>query len=162
MKFALIIRFVQPLSALLEVSFVDYAIRKTGINSAFSYIYENAVTGIYPDYTIDYAKALVSRGILPNVLGPAVVSGAGSILTWSWSDGGSSGTSTTDQVILAAYCPEMRMAIFTTSGGDRSALTASLNAGTFAGKVVETYIGAISADGRNVATSIFTGEVTIS
>ncbi|KAA9040827.1 hypothetical protein FW778_01950 [Ginsengibacter hankyongi] len=91
-----------------------------------------------------------------------VIAGSKCELTWSWSDGGSSDTSPTDQVILAAYCPEMRMAIFTTSGGDRSALTASLNAVTFAGKLVETYIGAISADGRNVATSIFTGEVTVS
>ena len=28
-KFALIMRFVQPMSALLEVTFVDYAVRKT-------------------------------------------------------------------------------------------------------------------------------------
>src|SRR5665213_973702 len=80
LKFALIMRFVQPMSALLEVTFIDYAVRKTGINSAFSYIYENAVTGVFPDFAINYSNVLVSRGIMPNVLGPTVVSGAGSTL----------------------------------------------------------------------------------
>ena len=47
LKFALIMRFVQPMSALLEVTFIDYAVRKTGINSAFSYIFENAITGVF-------------------------------------------------------------------------------------------------------------------
>jgi hypothetical protein len=161
-KFALIMRFVQPMSALLEVTFVDYAVRKTGINSAFSYIYDNAITGVFPDFAIDYSKVLVSRGIMPNVLGPAVVSGAGSILTWSWTDGGGAGTQPTDQAVLVAYCPERKQVIFTTNGGDRSALTADLNLATFTGLAVETYIGFISADGRNVASSIFTGEVTVS
>lgn len=68
----------------------------------------------------------------------------------------------TDQAILVAYCPVMKQVIYTTSGGNRSALTADLNLLTFTGKVVETYVGFISEDGRNVASSIFTGEVTVS
>ena len=162
LKFALIMRFVQPMSALLEVTFIDYAVRKTGINSAFSYIYENAVTGVFPDFAINYSNVLVSRGIMPNVLGPTVVSGAGSTLSWNWTDGGGSGTQPTDQAVLVAYCPERKQVIFITNGGDRSALTADLNLATFAGLTVETYIGFISADGRSVASSIFTGEVTVS
>ena len=161
LKFALIMRFLQPMAGLLAISFSDFAIQKTGINSAFSYAYENAITGVFPDFTIDYSKALVSRGLLPNVLGPSVVSGAGSILTWSWTDNNSSDAQPTDQAILVAYCPEMKQAIYTTNGGNRSSLTADLNLLTFKSKVVETYIGFISADVR-VASSIFTGEVTVS
>lgn|SRR5487761_2736090 len=162
MKFALMMRFLQPMSALLGISFSDFAIQKTGINSAFAYNFSNAITGIFPDYAIDYSKALVSRGLLPNVLGPSVISGAGSILTWSWTDNTSADAKATDQAILVAYCPEMKQAIYTTNGGNRSDLTADLNLLTFAGKAVETFIGFISADGRSVAVSIFTGEVTVS
>jgi hypothetical protein len=163
LKFGLMMKFLQPMSALLEVSFSDYAIRKTGINSAFAYNYANAITGAFPDYAIDYSKALVSRGILPNVLGPSVLSGAGSILTWIWTDSGSSSdTKPADQAILVAYCAALKQAIFTTSGGNRSDLTADLNVATFQGQPVETYIGFISEDGRRVAVSIFTGEVTVS
>jgi hypothetical protein len=162
LKFALVMRFLQPMSRLLEISFNDFAIQKTGINSAFSYNYSNAITGAFPDYSIDFSNALISRGNLPNVLGPSVVSGAGSILTWVWTDNNSSDTLPTDQAILVAYCPAMRQAIFTTNGGNRSDLTADLNLLTFTGKAVETYIGFISADGKSVAVSIFTGEVTVS
>lgn len=161
LKFALIMRFLQPMAGLLAISFSDFAIQKTGINSAFAYNFSNAITGIFPDFAVDYSKALVSRGLLPNVLGPTIVSGAGSILTWSWTDNNSSDTQPTDQAILVAYCPVMKQAIYTTNGGDRSALTADLNLLTFKGKVVKTYIGFISANG-SVATSIFTGEVTVS
>ena len=163
LKFGLMMRFLQPMSALLEISFNDYAIQQTGVNSAFSYNFTNAISGIFPDFIIDYSKALISRGNLPNALGPSVISGAGSILTFSWTDNSAVGVAkATDQAILVGYCPAMRQAIFTTAGGMRSALTADLNLVTFSGQVVETYIGFISEDQRSIATSIFTGEVTVS
>lgn len=155
-------RFLQPMAGLLAISFSDYAVKKTGINSAFAYNLSNAITGDFPEFDIDYSKALVSRGNLPNVLGPSVVSGAGSILTWSWTDSNSADTQRTDPAMLVAYCPEIRHAIFTTAGGERSELTADLNLLTFKGKAVETYIGFISADGRRSSASLFTGEVTVS
>lgn len=161
-KFALIMRFLQPMAALLEVSFKDYAIRKTGINSAFSYNYDNAITGAFPDYAVDYSKALVCRGLLPNAAGPVVTSGAGGILTWSWADNTGGAAQATDQCILVAYCPAMKQVIYTTNGGMRSDLTGDLNVVTFSGQLVETYIGFISEDGRVVSVSVFTGEVTVS
>ncbi len=160
LKFALIMRFLQPMASLLKVSFEGFAIRKTGINSAFAYNFREAITGTFPDYAIDYSKALVSRGNLPNVLAPSVVSGAGSILTWSWTDNSSADAQPTDMVILVAYCPSLRQAIYL-NGGNRSDLTAELNLLSFKGQAVETYIGLFSADGRIAATSIFTGEVTV-
>jgi len=162
LKFGLMMHFLQPMSALLEISFQDFAIRKTGINAAFAYNFKEAITGTFPAYAIDYSKALVSRGNLSNALGPSVISGAGSILTWSWTDNISTTADPNDEVILVAYCPTRRQAIFTTNGGKRSDLTADLNALTFSGEAVETYIGFKTVDGRNAAISIFTGEVTVS
>ena len=160
LKFALIMRFLQPMASLLKVSFESFAIRKTGINGAFAYNFREAITGTFPDYAIDYSKALVSRGNLPNVLAPSVVSGAGSVLTWSWNDNSSAGASPSDLVILVAYCPALRQAIYL-NGGNRSDLTADLNLLSFKGQEVETYVTLFSEDGRVAATSIFTGEVTV-
>jgi hypothetical protein len=162
-KFALAMRFVQPLAGLLTISFRDFAIKMTGINNAFSYLLENAITGIYPNFAIDYSVALVSRGDLPNVPGPAVTSGAGSVLTFSWSDNSGVGLAkATDQAILVAYCPSLRQAVYTTSGGPRSGMTADLNLLPFSALIVETWIGFISESGYHIATSFFTGEVTVS
>lgn len=160
LKFALIMRFLQPMASLLKISFDSFAIRKTGINGAFAYNFREAITGSFPDYSIDYSKSLVARGNLPNVLAPSVVAGAGSVLTWSWNDNSSEGASSTDMVILVAYCPALRQAIYL-NGGSRSDLTGDLNLLSFKGQEVETYITLFSEDGRIAATSIFTGEVTV-
>ena len=163
LKFALIMRLVQPMAGLLNISFRDFAVKMTGINNAFSYNFQNAISGVYPSFTIDYTQVLVSRGQLPNAVGPTVTSGAGSLLTFSWAD--NSGVNTAkadDQAILVVYCPSLKQAIYTTAGGMRSALTGTLNATAFSGLPVETFIGFISADGIEVASSYFTGEVTVS
>jgi hypothetical protein len=161
-KFALVMRFLQPMTGLLSITFRDFAIRMTGINNAFAYNIKSAVTGVYPSFAIDYSLALVSRGDLPNALAPAVTSGAGSVLTFSWTDNSGTGSAkATDEAIFVAYCPALKQAIFS-GGAVRSDLTGDLNLVPFSGQLAETWICFISEDEKNVATSIFTGEVTVS
>ena len=163
LKFAATMRFLQPMTGLLSITFRDFAIKMTGINNAFAYNIKNAIIGMYPVFDMDYSSALVSRGDLPNVLGPAVTVGAGGILTFSWTDNSGVGIAkATDQAILVAFCPTLKQAIYTTAGGERSALTGDLNLTPFSGLQVETYIAFISADGKKKANSYFTGEVTVS
>lgn len=163
LKFGLTIRFVQSMSGLVEMSFRNYAIKQTGINSALSYTLKNAIAGTYPIYNIVYSDVLVSRGDLPNALAPSVVSGAGSIITYSWTNNSGVGVAkATDKAILVAYCPAFNQCIYTTGSAARNALTDALDLSTFAGQVVETYIGFISVDGRNIASSFYTGQVTVS
>ena len=162
-KFGMCIRFVQSLSGLVEMSFNNFAVKKTGINSALSYTLKNAVTGTYPLFSINYADVLVSRGDLPNVLGPGIVMGAGSVLTYAWTDNSGVGIAKpTDKAIMAAYCADYNQAIYSTGSATRNALTDSLNLATFTGKQVQTYIGFVSEDGLNVASSIYTGAITVS
>ncbi len=71
LKFGLITKFQQPLNSLLLLSFKSYAVKMTGANSALGYNIRNVITGVYPDYAIDYSKVLVSRGDLPNALNPS-------------------------------------------------------------------------------------------
>ncbi len=163
LKFALVIRFVQTFTGLVEISFRNFAVKQTGFNSAVSYTLRNAVAGTYPVYNIQYANALVSRGDLPNVLGPSVIAGAGSMLTWSWTNNSGVGIAkATDKALLAAYCPALNQCIYTTGSANRRDVTDSLNLAAFAGQEVHTWIGFISADGQNVASSMYTGMVTVS
>lgn len=162
-KFGLAIRFVTTFSGLAEISFGNFAIHKTGINSAVSYTLRNAITGTYPAYSIVYRDALVSRGDLPNVLAPSVSADPGSILTWNWTD--NSGTAiakATDKALLVVYCPALQQCVYTTGSAGRSAGTDSLNLDAFSGQAVHTWIGFISSKGARVASSIYTGMVTVS
>lgn len=55
----------------------------------------------------------------------------------------------------------MRSAVYTTTGTDRSTGSDSLDVSNFSGKRVQTYIGFISEDGRLLANSFYTGELTV-
>jgi Family of unknown function (DUF6266) len=163
LKFALAVRFIQTFTALVEMSFGDFAVRKTGFNSAVSYTLKNAVTGTYPVFNIQFADVLVSRGDLPNVLAPAVTVAAGSLVTWAWTDNSGVGIARpTDKALLVVHCPALNQSIYTTGSALRSALTDSLNLASFSGQDVHCWIGFISEDGQNVASSLYNGMITVS
>ena len=67
----------------------------------------------------------------------------------------------TDKAILVAYSNTLNLSIYTLAGADRSTGAAILNAATFSGDTVETYIGFISEDGKSIATSLYLGQVTV-
>jgi len=162
-KFRIAAKFIRSMNSLLQDSFGDIAVRMTGANNALRYTLENAITGTYPTYTIDYSKVLVSRGTLLNA-GNATATAAGSgKVTFTWTDNsGINDATATDIAILVVYCPTMNLAIYTMAGGARSAGTGTLDTSYFTGKQVETYIGFVSDDGSLIAESLYTGQVTVS
>jgi hypothetical protein len=52
--------------------------------------------------------------------------------------------------------------IYITGSAFRSAVTDTMDVSAFCGKIMETYIGFISADGKNLASSLHTGQLTVS
>lgn len=162
-KFALIVKFVQTMTAFVAISFRDFAVQMTGFNNAVSYNLKNAITGVYPNYSLLYNLALVSRGDLPNALGPTAIAAAGGKVVYSWTDNTGVGRAkATDLAMLLVYCPALNMSIYTTGSAARSAVTDTLTVSTFSGQTVETYIAFISADGKDIASSIYTGQVIVS
>ena len=162
-RFGLATRFAQSMNGLLTIGFGNYAVKQTPVNSAVSFILKNAMGGTYPNNSILYAEVLISRGDLPNVLAPIATAAAGSRVTFNWTDNSGTGIAKQqDKVMLAAYCAELHQCVYTTGSASRADLADELNLVTFSGKLVETYISIISADGRNIASSIYTGQVTVS
>ncbi len=162
MKFALIARFQQPLANLLAISFKSFAVKMTGVNSAMSYNLRNGISGLYPDFVINYSKILISRGDIPNALNPAVTAEAAGVARFAWvNNAGVGRAKESDLSILVAYCPEMQQCIYTDAGPDRSAGVATLDLSAFSGLQVQTWIGFISETAREVATSTFTGVITV-
>lgn len=160
-RFALTMRFLQPLTSLLAISFRDYAVKMTGINNAMRYVLENAITGTYPDLVIDYPNVLVSRGTLASASqASAEVSGTSLNFTWT-NDAGSRGALATDQALLVAYCPAKHDALWLLNSANRGDGSGSLPLAKFAGQEVQTWLGFFSADGRLIANSVFTGAFTL-
>ena len=84
-KFLLMTKFLRPLTDLLNQTFKKSAVNMSGANKAFA---ENkkAVTGAYPDFTIDYAKVILSTGNFDNAGGPAAKSAEAGKLVFTWTD----------------------------------------------------------------------------
>lgn len=161
-KFALVMKFLQPMTPLLAVSFRDYAVEMTGFNNAMRYTLKNAITGVYPAFSIDYSLALVSRGDLPNALNPLASSTVAGTVSFQWQDNSGVGKAQpADASVLVVYCPTRSQCIFTTAGASRSTGADVLPVSAFSGLVVETYLAFLSVDGKNIASSIYTGSLTV-
>ena len=162
-KFGLAVKFVQSMAGLLMISFRNYAVKMTGTNNATSYILKNAITGVAPNFAIDYSLVLVSRGDLPNVLNPASAPGAAAgQVKFTWlNNAGVGKAKDTDRAILVVHAASLNQTVYTTGSALRSALTETIDCATFSGETVETYIGFMSEDGKDIASSIYTGQVVV-
>ena len=161
-KFSTTMKFLQPMTGLLSTSFREYAVEMSGFNNAMRYTLKNAIGGAYPAYTIDYSLALVSRGDLPNGGNPSAASTVAGTVAFQWTDNSGVGKAqSTDASILVVYCPARNQCIFTTAGAVRSAGADAFAVSSFSGEQVQTFIGFISADGKNIANSMYTGALTV-
>lgn len=162
-KFAKVLHFLQPMTDFLRVGFKQYAIKMTEFNAAMSYNLFNAVLGAYPNYTIDYPNALVSRGNLKGVANGTANSTSVAEIDITWDDNSSSGNAlATDKSLILILNPDKKESIYTTSGPPRSAGTETLNLPPeYSGDVVEVYLGFVSEDGTKVSNSTHLGSVTV-
>jgi len=163
MKFAVMIKFQEAFLALLTRTFVDPGGMLSPGNYAMKHNLKDAITGTYPNFSVDYHKVLLSLGKLHNAGAPSIESdGAGKIkFNWVDNSGDTDSAKATDKSILIAYCAETNEAVFTMAGPSRSAETAVLNVALFGGKAVETFLAFISADGKLVSRSTYLGNVMV-
>jgi len=162
-KFSITMTFLQPLSEFLKTGFKNYAVRKTGINAAMGYNLRNAITGAYPNFTIDYPNALVSRGSLPAALNQAAASTVAGTVVFTWDDNSDeSGASALDKTLLVIYNPVKHQAVTVSELAERADGTQTVTVpDSFSGDLVQCYMAFISPDGKDLASSRFAGAVTV-
>ena len=162
-RFSTALQFLQPMLDFIKIGYKNYAIKMSAFNSAMSNILKNAVTGAYPNFSIDYANALISRGSLAGVLNGAANSSVAGAIDFTWDDNSiESNAQATDKAMILAYNQSKDKAVFVTAGATRSAGTQTLTVpDDFSGDSVECFIAFISADGLSVANSKYLGSVTV-
>ena len=161
-RFRCVSKFVSRFSNLLMACYPDTP-EQTAINHAFADIYAKALTGIYPAFSLVYSKVSISKGQLHNGNAPVAATAGNGIIKFSWNDNtDGNDANSDDKSVLAVYCPELDQAIYTLAGAQRDSGSASLNVMNFTGKVVETWIAFMTANGQLVSSSIYTGQLTVS
>ena len=158
LKFSVVLNFIQTMVGLIQLTFKKYAVRMSEYNAAFSYNYHNALTGTTPDYAIDFSKALVSRGDLPNAMAPAATL-TNNTVYFTWTDNSGFGKAApTDKALFVVFCPNLNLTLYN-GNAVRSAGAGSLDVSAFAGETVQTWI-TFTAEDSSAANSIYTGELS--
>ena len=162
-KFSTVLRFLQPMTDFLRVGFKLYANKMTQFNAAMSYNLNNAITGAYPNFMVDYASALVTRGNLTGAANGAASSPSAGDVQITWDDNSGSGSAqATDKTLIVLLNTTRQEAVFTTAGPARSAGTETISVPSeYTGEDVEVFLGFISEDGSKVANSSYLGSVTV-
>ena len=147
----------------LRVGYKLYANKMTQFNSAMSYQLQNAITGVYPDFSIDYTKVLVSKGALLRAEAATGVSTEAGVVKLSWTDNSTSGgAKATDKALIMLHNGDKKVAVYDTAGSARSVGTQSLSVPVdFSGDEVQAYLGFISEDGTEVSNSVYVGAITV-
>ncbi|HMJ47159.1 MAG TPA: DUF6266 family protein [Ferruginibacter sp.] len=162
-RFSLVQRFVSSMGSLFSFSFDGAGNGKSGANIAFTQIYRNALSGLYPTYGLDYAQALVSKGGLLNAGAPAASAAGNGMIKVTWTDNsGVAYANATDKSIIVVHCPGLQKSTYSLDGATRSSGLDTINVNAFTGKTVHTWLTFISDDEAEIATSVYTGEVVVS
>lgn len=160
-KFTATLEFLQPNKDFVNVGYKSFAIKKTAFNAAMSYVLNNAIIGISPDFSVDYSSALLSKGILSKALNPtADLSTAGQV-SFSWDDNSTENNAKpTDRAMLLVYNPMKNESTYQLAGADRIAGSDVLTIpNTYAGDTVELFMAFVALDGK-VSNSSYIGSET--
>ncbi len=154
--------FTKPFSGtgFFNKTFPAYDSSGTGFNRATSAIMNLAITGAYPNFTISYPLVLISRGPLPPAENASAMQTAEGNILFSWTDNSSTGTAkANDKVILVAYFPEIKQAIFRIGITTRADCQALLETHNMQGFAAKAWISFLSKDEKDAANSVYAGNV---
>lgn len=161
-KFTTALGFLQPMTAFLRTGYKLFTAKQTAFNAAMSQVLTNAIIGEAPDVTIDYAKAQVSAGTLSPAVNGAFTYDNGEI-TLTWDDNSGSGSAkATDKSMYVILNPAQSDAVYETSGAARSIKKQVVDLpAEWVGDTVQIYLSFITEDGKDVANSVYLGNVEV-
>jgi hypothetical protein len=161
-KFTITLEYLQATKDFIKIGYKSFATKKTEFNAAMSYVLNNAVGGIAPNFTIDYSLALLSRGSLSGVLNGTTDLATPGQVSFDWDDNSAEGNANvTDKAMVLVYNPGKKESISILDGADRTVGTQVVTIpNTYAGDTVELFMAFVSADGTQVSNSVYLGSGT--
>lgn len=160
-KFSLIGSLLKELNPIIRVGFHSLAgPGRTAFSMAMTHNIDHAVTGVYPDFSVDWPNLLIATGDLFPVNSASATCVAGS-LDFSWDKTMANNAKPTDRVMLVACNASRGKVVYNMDAAARADTTASIPLPPFwDGEQVECYLVFVSEDGSMVADSFYAGSVT--
>jgi hypothetical protein len=167
--FALMIGFLRPLATFIKLAVTPKSRKLSPMNTAVQYNLENAITGVSPNFSIDYSQVQVANGILPIARYTTLTAIADAKITVTWDITDKDGIDPlekslrmTDTLRIVTYCTNTKM--YYTTG-----YTTLRGAGTFTAKLptgdegdeVHAWLVFVAANNKTTSTSQYLGSIVI-
>ena len=159
-KFKFINKLNKPLHPFFKAGFHELAIHKSEINVAFSLASKNVVSGVYPNFQVDFSKITISAGRLGQLDEVEIMQTVSQVLAISWTvEDWKSHCAYDDQVMVAILCPEIDLADGFIGATERVDQKCTIKfSSKFIGKEIAVYIGLYSLNRRMASHSQFLGK----
>lgn len=165
LRMSLMTSLLSGLSRVIKIGFKFAApTNQSPMNAAVSYNLSNAITGVSPNYTVDFSKVMYSRGKLaePNAFQVSADTISKVKFSWQASVAGSDEFQLTDKAIFVAYNPAKGKFVTLIGAVTRAALQYEMQLPpTFSGDLVECFMSFVSEDGREVSNSVYRPGVVV-
>lgn len=162
-KFALAVTFLSTIKDILNIGFGDSKRgTKTGYNEAVSAMLKNSISGVYPDYEIDYPKVEISRGSLLGLIGLTMSETMPMELTINWQDFTNRFHAFDDDDVVAVLFNETKKLFMVYEEAQRQdgELHIELPA-VFNGDEIAVWMFLVNRDGDTTSPSQFAGSLTL-
>jgi len=158
-KFALMVKFVTGMKSLINVGYQSVREGETPMNAALSYNLKNAITGVSPNFMIDYPKIVYSNGELPAPFLPETEAEVGAEMKFSWIANPSWQPSVgTDKLSICVYNTDKHVFVPASGVATRADLEYTLQLPLdFQGDSVQMWLSFVSVDGKRVSDSVYVG-----
>lgn len=162
-KMNVILKFLKPCKEFVRIGFQTKAKNMSAFNYATSFIYKNALTGEYPDLSIDYSKVLLSTGNLDGPFEPKIALTSACEIEFSWQINiDAYNYFLNDCAMVLVYNPAKQEAIIVTDGNSRISMHQRVTIPpSYAGDEVICYIAFRDYNGKKVSDSKFLGRLKI-
>jgi len=157
--FKLVMKFLKQLKVAVNAGYTKSG-NLSPMNVAVQYHLGNAITGVAPNFAIDYTKVVLSKGELFGVYEAAVTGVAGSTMHINWTIDAIEveGTTDDDAVFIVFYSPATGYSLTNAHVAKRSALTADVKMPrVFTGNSVHVWLFLVAADGKSVSNAEYLG-----
>lgn len=158
-KFSVAIKFLQPLKAFISIGFESKAKHMSAFNYAMSFVYKNVLIGEYPDFSINYSRVLLSKGILAGAIEPKITLASGYEIEFSWQvNPWEADCYCDDKAMIVVYNIQKQQAIVITNGNSRESMRQVVSLPeTYAGDELVGYMAFRDHYGKLVSESQFLG-----
>lgn len=163
LKFGIVMGFLSPVKGIIEKAYGTSQGVKSRFNLATSFHIQEAIAGIMPALDIDFPKVVFTKGELLGPSSATATAAAAGEIAYAWQNNNNSGLSKdTDKAIAIVFSPSEKKYVILDGGAVRSDLALTLEMpAQFTGKNVHSWLGFVSANGKDAATSLYLGEQTV-